>query len=243
MTLEARGLARLGLVVDPAGLAALRAAADRVLADAPAGPHGAIRHDAWRRDPAFLTALGPIAARARALLGAPVVRLFQDHVISKPPGTTAEIAWHQDHGYWPLASSRGLTVWVALDDADEHNGCLRYLPGTHLLGERRTADFVGAPGQGGSPLDLREAPAPAEVAPARAGEALAHDPLVWHMSGPNRSSRPRRAWSISLVLDDARWDPDRTPHPFVSVHRPTPGAPLDPAGFPRFTGPVSAVDT
>ncbi|MCO5171299.1 MAG: phytanoyl-CoA dioxygenase family protein [Planctomycetes bacterium] len=236
--LAARGFVRLGPLLAGADLEAVRAAADRTLARAPQGPHGAIRHDAWRREPALEAAVARVAAWARALLGVPAVRLFQDHVICKPPGTPGEVAWHQDYGYWPLASPRGLTVWVALDDADEANGCLRYAPGSHHLGERRPADFVAGAHQPDRPdlppLDPREAPAPPEAALARAGEALAHDPLVWHTSGPNASTRVRRAWSISLVLPDARWDPGHAPHPYVASLRPTPGAPLDPSQFPVF---------
>lgn len=234
--LVTRGFVTVGRIVPPDDLPALREAADRALVDVPMSDYGWIRHDPWRLEPAFERALREpaLVALARAL-GATV--LFQDHVISKPPGTGVEVAWHQDRAYWPLSAPRGATVWVALDDADEENGCLRYLPGTHLLGERRAADFTrGAEQPARSdlpPIDAAPRAHEAIAVPLAAGEAVVHDPLVWHMSPPNRSARPRRAWSITLVSEDARWAPDHAPHPFVWSLAPRAGAPLDPARFPR----------
>jgi hypothetical protein len=236
--LRARGFVRLGRVLDDATLAALRAAADRATAGLPPSSYGQIRHDPWRVEPAFERALraGWLGAIACGLLDAPAVTVFQDHVISKTPGTQAEVAWHQDYGYWPLASARGLTVWVALDDTDETNGCLRYAPRSHEGGERAPADFTQ-----GATQPLRAALPPidpstivaTESVPLAAGEAVVHDPLVLHMSPPNLSTRPRRAWSISLVDEDARWDPEHAPHPYTWALSPAAGAPLDPARFPR----------
>lgn len=234
--LRARGFAVVGRLVAREDLPELRAAAERALVGVASSDYGWIRHDPWRVEPALERALRApaVAALARAL-GAP--RLFQDHVISKPPGAEAEVAWHQDHAYWPLASPRGATLWVALDDVDEDNGCLRYLPGTHLLGERRAADFTRGAAQPARddlpPLDAAARAHEAVAVPLAAGEAVVHDPLVWHMSPPNRSDRPRRAWSITLVGEDACWDPAHAPHPYVWSLSPGPGEPLDPARFPR----------
>jgi hypothetical protein len=240
LDLRTHGFARVGRVLDDASVEALRAAADRAVAGLPASSYGQIRHDPWRLEPAFERALraGWLGALSCDLLAAPAVTVFQDHVISKTPGTLAEVSWHQDFSYWPLTSARGLTVWVALDDADEGNGCLRYLPGSHLGGERAPADFTpGAAQARGTalpPLDLSRVGDVVWV-PLAAGEAVVHDPLVVHMSPPNPSSRPRRAWSISLVVDDARWDPAHAPHPYTWALSPVAGAPLDPARFPRLS--------
>src|SRR5688500_10921507 len=119
MSLARDGFVSLGRVLEGDALAPLRAATDRLLAGLPSSSYGLIRHDAWRLEPVFEEALraSPLVARAAAALGADALVLFQDHVIDKPPGTDAEVAWHQDYGYWPLASPRGLTVWFALDDA------------------------------------------------------------------------------------------------------------------------------
>lgn len=41
--------------------------------------------------------------------------------------------WHQDAPYWPIvAPMTEVTAWVALDDADEDNGCMSMVPGSPL---------------------------------------------------------------------------------------------------------------
>lgn len=233
------GFARAGRLLDDVAVAALQAACAQARATTSPSDYGLIMHDAWRELPAFERALraGPVGRLGRALLGADEVVLFQDHVVWKPPATPAEVSWHQDRGYWPLEACRGLTVWVALDDADAGNGCLSYLPGTHRLGERRAADFTPGAAQPARPdlppIDAAGREREVVTCPVRAGEALVHDPLVWHMSPPNASARDRRAWSITLVGPEARWAPARAPHPYNWSLQPVPGAPLDPSRFPR----------
>jgi Phytanoyl-CoA dioxygenase (PhyH) len=41
---------------------------------------------------------------------------------------------HQDSSYWPLSHSKTVTAWLAIDDADVENACMRFIPGSHLLG-------------------------------------------------------------------------------------------------------------
>ncbi|MBW3664070.1 MAG: phytanoyl-CoA dioxygenase family protein [Actinobacteria bacterium] len=284
--LAQRGYTRLGRVLDDATVADLRAELDGFVPDAvPDGPYGVLRHDPWRRLPAFAAVLGAssVAEAPRRVLGVDRVVLFQDHVVWKPPGTREEVRWHQDRSYWPLDAPLGVTLWIALDDADEDNGCLRYVVGTHLLGERRPADFVPGADRGGErsssgavaqpersssgavaqpersssgavaqpersssgavaqphealpTIDIAGREADIESAPCGAGEGLAHDPWVWHASPPNRSHRHRRAWSLSFVTPEARWAPDRAPHPYLYQLDPAPGAPLDPARFPHYS--------
>ena len=36
--------------------------------------------------------------------------------------------------YWPLTRSKTVTVWLAIDDADVENACMRYLPRSHWHG-------------------------------------------------------------------------------------------------------------
>ena len=43
--------------------------------------------------------------------------------------------WHQDGQYWPIRPLATCTVWIAFDEVSTENGCMRYVPGSHL--ERR----------------------------------------------------------------------------------------------------------
>jgi hypothetical protein len=44
------------------------------------------------------------------------------------------VGWHQDAGSWPLSPSKAVTVWLAIDDAEGENACMRFIPGTHTCG-------------------------------------------------------------------------------------------------------------
>jgi hypothetical protein len=239
-TYDERGFVVLEGGLDPVCLERLRDGLDRWTEQAgPPGPYGMLKHNVWREqgDVARLVGDGSLARVACRLLDLPQVVLFQDNLVWKPPGAR-RIEWHQDFSYWPLDAATGVTLWVALDDADVANGCLHYVPGTHRLGERQPADFIAGTGQPMRPdlppLDLsgreREA-VPAEVA---AGRILAHHPLVWHMSPPNHSNRPRRALTFTWITPDVRWDPEHAPHPYDYALRPTRGDPVRGDLFPCF---------
>ena len=55
---------------------------------------------------------------------------------NKPAGTESPTPPHQDNYYFCLRPANVLTMWMALDPVDEENGCLRYIPGSHLEGIR-----------------------------------------------------------------------------------------------------------
>ena len=56
------------------------------------------------------------------------------HYFCKMPRDGKRVAWHQDATYWPLSPSKTVTVWLAIDDADIGNACMRFIPGSHLHG-------------------------------------------------------------------------------------------------------------
>ena len=67
------------------------------------------------------------------LLGAEP-ELFQSMALIKPPGGR-EKPWHQDHAYFDLPfETKIVGVWVALQEANTENGCLRVMPGWHRRG-------------------------------------------------------------------------------------------------------------
>ena len=61
------------------------------------------------------------------LLG-PNVMIWSSHLYPKEPGDGRFISWHQDSAHWGLDSDRVLTVWIALTEASEANGCMQMLP-------------------------------------------------------------------------------------------------------------------
>lgn len=204
-------------------------------------PYGIIQHNLSEQSPAFRSFLedGWLAECVRPFLGHSSVTLFQDHLIWKPPGILQSVQWHQDYAYWPLKPAKGLTLWLALDDADDSNGCLRYAPGSHKQGPKRPADFFEE-GAERPPSPLSELPAidatgvSSEACPVEAGGMIIHHPYAWHMSHGNRSRRDRRAWSLTWVTPEVRWSPERTAHPYNYQFQPRPGSRLDGDRFLSF---------
>jgi len=135
----------------------------------------------------FCTA-GPQIGAVVQLLG-PNVCLTHQQFVTKLPDQNeqrSDIPFHQDNGYGQLDPPLDLTVWVALVDADERNGCLWVVPGSHRDGllDHGQAQL--------NPL-LRETnvEARAVALPMRAGEAVAFGGFTLHRSGPNHSETAR----------------------------------------------------
>ena len=89
--------------------------------------------DHWCDQPEFLafatrSPLGPIVSR---LLGSAQVRLYEDSVLVKEPGTHEKTAFHQDMAYFHLAGELVCTTWVPLDPVRAESGAVRFVVGSH----------------------------------------------------------------------------------------------------------------
>src|SRR5690242_16459647 len=74
-----------------------------------------------------------IVACVRDLLGPDVVA-WGSHFFCKMPHDGKAVAWHQDASYWPLTPSKAVTAWLAVDDADVENACMRFIAGSQHSG-------------------------------------------------------------------------------------------------------------
>jgi phytanoyl-CoA hydroxylase len=54
-------------------------------------------------------------------------------VMTKHPGFSSATLWHQDNRYWSFDQQNLISVWLALGDETRANGCLRVIPGSHVL--------------------------------------------------------------------------------------------------------------
>lgn len=233
------GFVSLGKVLDADEVVDICACLDELGARHPPTHHGVILNNVWKqhRDLAALVTAEAMWRSAASLLGERRVRLFQDNLVWKHPGS-ASIEWHQDYSYQPLDNPHGLTLWLCLDHANAGSGCLHYIPGTHRLGERVATDFFAGTGQpirkDLPPLDWRSRLGEVKPMETQPGELLAHHPFVWHMSPVNDSSRHRRAISVNWVTEQVRWKPSQAPHPFNYELGLTDGDPIDDQDFPVF---------
>jgi ectoine hydroxylase-related dioxygenase (phytanoyl-CoA dioxygenase family) len=131
----------------------------------------------------------------RDLVGADAVALFTDKLNLKRPREGSRFSWHQDSPYWAHFCAhldRLPNVMIALDDANEGNGCFRVIRGSHTRGL-----LPGRTGEGRlGPLFTHPSAfdASAQVpAILGAGSAVFFSPHTVHGSEPNTSDEPRRA--------------------------------------------------
>lgn len=123
----------------------------------------------------------------------------------KPPGVNKPTPAHQDGYYFMIEPCEGLTMWLALDDVDEENGCVRYVTGSHRKGMREHAES-GILGFSQSMVDFgRDDDVSNEVAmPASPGDLLVHHALTIHRAEGNSStSRHRRSMGLIYYAANA----------------------------------------
>ena len=136
-----------------------------------------------------------------SLLG-PNFLLLATHFFCKYGQEEKFVAWHQDVTYWGLEPPCALTVWYAVDDSDQENGCMRVIPGTHAAGVREhgKSDTLGNLLSINQAVPVTEGEAERAVdLVLRAGEVSFHDGALIHGSLPNRSTRRRCGLTMRYV--------------------------------------------
>lgn len=164
------------------------------------------QHDAWIAQHFHD---GVFKAWAQALLGGEVVPKNLQY-FNKPAGVGRATPAHQDGYYFLLNPCEAVTLWLALDDVDEENGCVRYIPGSHRRGlrEHQRTDVLGF-SQGIADYPTAEDMESEVPVPARAGDLLIHHALTVHRADANRSrSRSRRALGWVYFSESAAEDAD-----------------------------------
>ena len=145
-------------------------------------------------------------ALAVALVGERVTSMAPEW-FNKPPGTSKPTPPHQDNYYFCLTPPHVVTVWMALDDVDDGNGCLRYVCGSHLppLRPHNRSNILGF-SQGIT--DYGPADEAREVRiHLQPGDIVAHHGNTIHRADANTStSRNRRAFAMVLKGVSCRRD-------------------------------------
>lgn len=116
---------------------------------------------------------------------------------------------HQDGYYFMLNPSQAVTMWLALEEADESNGCVRYIPGSHK-GPMRAHGKTATLGFSQGIVDYGDADRAVEIPfPAKAGDLLIHHSLTVHRADGNPSDRSRRAMGFIYFGESAKEDLER----------------------------------
>lgn len=123
-----------------------------------------------------------LSTMASDLLGEQAV-LYKEKINYKLAGG-AGFSAHQDAPAYPFIDSH-VSCMVAVDDANQENGCLEIVSGMH----HRLLEVNDK----GCIRDVDIEAMDWQFAPIRAGQTLWFHSLTPHRSGPNRSTRNRRA--------------------------------------------------
>lgn len=145
-----------------------------------------------------------IVALVKDLLGENVIG-WGSHFFCKMPHDGKAVAWHQDSSYWPLTPSKAVTVWLAIDDADTENACMRFVAGSHRFGAMTFRESnpgehnvlnqtIENPEQYGTFVDDC----------LRAGEISIHSDLLLHGSEANDSDRRRCGLTLRYAPAEVR---------------------------------------
>ena len=190
-------------------IAEVRSYLDHLMADL--GPDGAYGVNCYQ---ARLAGLWDIATDARILdhvqdIIGPDILCWASAILSKKPHDPKAVPWHQDASFWSLSPARTVTVWLAIDDADEENSAMRFIPGTHNQGAMKVQTT------GGDAVFHKEtANAEALGEPftntLKAGQMSLHADMLVHGSQPNVSDRRRCGLTLrycppSVRITDPAW--------------------------------------
>lgn len=146
-----------------------------------------------------------IVRYVRDLLGNDVIG-WGSHFFCKMPHDGKAVAWHQDASYWPLTPSKTATVWLAIDDADIENACMRFLAESHHQGQ-----LTFRPSSDGEGNVLNQTVENAEQYGTatiddelKAGEFSMHSDLLLHGSEANESDRRRCGLTLRYCTPDVK---------------------------------------
>ncbi len=139
---------------------------------------------------------------------------------NKPPGIGQPTPAHQDGYYFMLEPNDAVTMWLAIDEADEETGCVRYVQGSQKDGLRPHAQTETL-GFSQGLIDYASTDVEREIALcAEPGDLLAHHALTIHRADGNSSlTRSRRALGLIYYSTAAKESPAKARRQAALVER------------------------
>jgi Phytanoyl-CoA dioxygenase (PhyH) len=142
----------------------------------------------------------------------PNIVLWSSHFISKDPYIGRATPWHEDSTYWIGRLDRYdklVTVWLAIDDVDRGNGCMKVIPGSHLKGGFSSYHSVDSSKNTFSTEISDIDPSDAVAFELLRGECSLHDGRIQHGADANQSPRRRLGYTMRYLSAEVNIDPER----------------------------------
>jgi ectoine hydroxylase-related dioxygenase (phytanoyl-CoA dioxygenase family) len=159
----------------------------------------------WEKDVTVrkFTLAKRFAKIAADLMGCEHVRLYHDQALYKEPGG-GFTPWHQDQYYWPLDTTKTITLWMPLVDLTEEMGIMRFASGSHKEGY---IDKLGISDSSQQFLDqyIKDKQFPVtNTLTMQAGDATFHNGWTLHGAPGNHSATMREVMTIIYFADGTR---------------------------------------
>lgn len=134
---------------------------------------------------------------AERLLG-PECVLRMDFALVKPAQVGAGTPWHQDEAYRDSRFEyREITFWMPLQDVGVDDGCMVFVPGSHLEGVYEHRSFGNDASKHVIECDSELFPEDKAVAcPMKAGDCSVHNQRTLHCTRDNLSGLDRYAYIL-----------------------------------------------
>ncbi len=150
--------------------------------------------DIIERDPGWLAigVLPEILDAVAQLIGEDII-IWGSALFCKAGKGGRATPWHQDGHYWPIRPLETVTAWIAIDDVNVENSCLRVIPGSHRERVSYSHDVDNSDAiilnQVLRPEHLLSAP-PRDIE-LKPGMFSIHDVYLIHGANPNNSGKRR----------------------------------------------------
>ena len=151
--------------------------------------------------------LTPVLDIVDQLIGRDII-VWGSRIFSKAPQTGRATPWHQDGEYWPIRPLATATVWIAIDESNEDNGCLKMLTGSNRA--KTLLPHQSLSGKGAA-LDKEIKPELIESkyivsVPLEPGQMVIFDVFTAHGASPNLSNQRRAGFAIRYMPGTSIFD-------------------------------------
>ena len=151
--------------------------------------------------------LTPLLDIVNQLIG-PDIIVWGSRIFSKAPQTGRATPWHQDGEYWPIRPLATATVWIAIDESNEDNGCLKILTGSDRA--KTLLPHQSLSGKGAA-LDKEIKPELIKSrdvvsVPLQPGQMVIFDVFTAHGASPNLSNQRRAGFAIRYMPGTSIFD-------------------------------------
>jgi ectoine hydroxylase-related dioxygenase (phytanoyl-CoA dioxygenase family) len=141
------------------------------------------------------------ATRIAHQLLSPQCFLLSDFLLLKPANVGAGTPWHQDEAYSdPEYDHAQLTFWMPLQDVGPEDGCMIYLPGSHLMGVLQHRSLNNDPRTHAFECAVSFSDEQSVRCPLPAGGCAIHLQRTLHCSTNNVSNIDRYAYLLTFCV-------------------------------------------